>query len=121
MVASIYPKRLGLAGYMTDRSFNPDNVERCADGVQHSQDPLLLNVWERSGDRSLGSTLIRLACLAEAAHRFECFDEIRIDHQRLGTSADWASLRQEVHGSCADTPQGQAQRMSGAVHTEVDR
>ena len=106
---------------MTGRSFNAENTEGCPDGARDSHDPTLLSVCEQSDDRNLGQTLIRLAHLAAAAHRFERFDSVRLEHRSLGTNLDWTSLQPEVHRPRTDALQGQARQLPGAVHTEVNR
>lgn len=49
--------------------------------------PGLVDIFRRSGDANIGQTLIRLAKLAEATHRYDAADRIikryREDHARI--------------------------------------
>ena len=76
-----------------------------------------LSLHERSGDRTIGQTLIRLARLAASAHRYEVamdlMDKDRRDDRQHGLGPAIHPPRKDAHGA--------ATRQGGAVHKEVNR
>ena len=77
--------------------------------------PGLVDIFKRSGDANIGQTLIRLAKLAEAAHRYDAADQMinrhREDHARIeGINPGSALL---------ECPPLDATRLD-RVHKEVD-
>lgn len=95
----------------------------------------LLDILKRSGDGHVGHTLVRLARLAEAAHRFETAQQIANDEIDLpadGSRSDGpdrmtvvAIPQPAVSREHAGRPTGQgsleAAALVGSVHKEVAR
>jgi len=80
-----------------------------------------LTLHEQSGDADLGQTLIRLARLAAAAHRYEVATEITDKHRDEGV----VSINGQVLGPAVHDPARESQRGEplglGSVRTEANR
>ena len=79
-------------------------------------EPKLVDIFRRSGDANVGETLVRLARLAEAAHRHE------VAQQMAASARD--DLRPVVGGHptpVAATLQTSARKCLGQARTEVGR
>lgn len=80
-----------------------------------------LTLHEQSGDADLGQTLIRLARLAAAAHRYEVAAEITDKHRDEGiVSINGQALGSAVHDSDGEAHRGESLGL-GSVHTEANR
>ena len=73
----------------------------------------LLDIFKRSGDTGVGQTLVRLAKLASAVHRYETASQLHTEsHADTGCRIDGFDSSFVVHP---------ASREAGGIHTEVDR
>lgn len=69
----------------------------------------ILEMFRKSGDDNVGQTLIRLAMLAQARHRYE-----------TAQAAAGASMTHGAHGGALQPEAGEFDH-DAAAHTEVDR
>ena len=76
---------------------------------------MLLDISERAGDKNVGQTLLRLARLAEAAHRYE------IARQSLNQFTEDKRRVEGLDSRAAGTPPRTQVPGAGSSHTEVAR
>ncbi|MEX0777207.1 MAG: hypothetical protein WD042_16000 [Phycisphaeraceae bacterium] len=78
--------------------------------------PRLLDIARDANDANLGQTLLRLARLAETAHRYEAAMTAHQLPSTVSTGANGLCPRPEVRPSRFPNAS-----VAGSVHTEVDR
>ena len=74
----------------------------------------LTDIFRRSGDANIGQTLIRLARLAEASHRYHVAQQMIEPNREDQRRVDGVNPRPAVH-----TRRPIARKRSGPAHTEV--
>ena len=79
----------------------------------------ILNIHKRSGDTHIGQTIVRLATLASAAHRYQVAEEI---NQTINTHDQSVSMVDPLTNNPDLTPVVHSARKDvGQFHKEVDR
>lgn len=76
----------------------------------------ILDISRRAGDANIGQTMIRLARLAESAHRYQAATATMDLRREDLDQADGCGLGPVSSGGCTDAADARRQ-----VHTEVNR